>query len=97
MAEVLRVLAHPHRLRIVEFLERYGDTAVYRIAKAIELEQAPTSHHLNHMKRVGLVSSRRQGKEVLYRIADAHAVTILDCIRRRFSERGLEVRQEEGR
>lgn len=82
MAMVLRVLAHPHRLKVIELLEAEGSAPVTQIQTAIKLPQAATSQHLGHMKKVGLVKSARRGKEVWYEIDDNRALTILHCIRK---------------
>ena len=82
MAQVLRVLAHPHRLQVVELLERTGTAPVSRIQVALGLPQSVTSQHLGQMKRVGLVRAERRGKEVWYAIDDHRALTILGCIRK---------------
>ncbi|HMO02982.1 MAG TPA: metalloregulator ArsR/SmtB family transcription factor [Kiritimatiellia bacterium] len=83
MAAALKVLAHPHRLKIVELLEDEKEASVSLIHERLHLAQAMTSQHLGHMKRVGLLASTRKGKEVWYRIADNRALTILDCIRKK--------------
>lgn len=82
MAVVLRVLAHPHRLKVIEMLEERVAAPVSQIQLAIKLPQSATSQHLNHMKKVGLVKSTRRGKEVWYEINDTRALTILNCIRK---------------
>jgi DNA-binding transcriptional ArsR family regulator len=81
MAQRLKLLAHPHRLKIVEILETGGDAPVFEIARQLGLSQAATSQHLNQMRRMELVGSRRNGKEVRYTIGDRRAVKILSCIR----------------
>ena len=81
MAQVLRLLAHPHRLKIVEILEAEREAPVHQIAGAVGLAQAATSQHLNQMKRVGLVDAFRRGKEVWYAIGDRRSIKILNCIR----------------
>lgn len=83
MAGVLRLLAHPCRLRIVELLEQREEAPVHAIVESLDLPQAATSQHLNQMRRVGLIAAERRGKEVWYSIADPSALTILDCIRRK--------------
>lgn len=83
MAAALKVLAHPHRLMIVELLEAEKEAPVSTITARLRIAQAATSQHLGHMKRVGLLASCRRGKEVWYRIADNRALTILDCIRKK--------------
>ena len=80
MAQVLRLLAHPDRLRIIENLEA-GAAPVHDVVDALGLPQAATSQHLNQMKRVGLVAAERRGKEVWYAIADPRSISILNCIR----------------
>lgn len=80
-ASVLRVLAHPHRLRIVELLEAERLT-VGQLADAIGLAQHAVSQHLNHMKAHGILASRRDGRNVYYSVANPNALNVLDCIRR---------------
>ncbi len=83
VASMLRLLAHPHRLKIIEFLEHRAEGApVHEIRRHLDLPHAATSQHLNQMKRVGLVKSERRAKEVWYAIADERALTILGCIRK---------------
>jgi len=82
MAMVLRVLAHPQRLKVIELLELEGSAPVSHIQSALKLPQAATSQHLGHMKKVGLVNSSRRGKEVWYSVDDTRALTILNCIRK---------------
>lgn len=81
MADVLKVLAHPDRLKIIETLDRESTAPVFHIMAATRLPQAAVSQHLTQMRRVGLVACERRGKEVWYRIDDRSALTILGCIR----------------
>ncbi len=81
-ARVLRMLAHPHRLKIVEILEAEPGIPVHAVTERLGLSQAATSQHLNQMRRVGLVESVREGKEVRYRLADPRSLSILNCLRR---------------
>lgn len=82
-ARMLRLLAHPHRLKIIEILEgRKDGVAVHDIAVQLDLAHAATSQHLNHMRRVGLVEAVRDGRLVRYRIADDRSLSILNCIRK---------------
>ena len=83
MASALKILAHPCRLKIVDFIQREGSAPVYSIMSRIKLPQATISQHLNQMRRAGLVAATRKGKEVWYSIADPSALTILDCIRKK--------------
>lgn len=85
VGEVLKVLAHPHRLKIVEILEGHKGLPVHAIAEQLDLTHAATSQHLNHMKRAGILSAERKGKEVNYAITDTRSLTILKCIRTKAS------------
>ena len=81
MAQVLKLLAHPYRLKIIDLLETRGEAPVHELVGRLSLPQAVTSNHLTRMRRMGLVASERRGKEVWYRIGDRRSLTILNCMR----------------
>lgn len=81
VARMLKLLAHPHRLKIVETLDIGGAMPVHGLMEKLGLPQAPTSQHLNLMRRAGLVEARRKGREVWYDIADRRCLGVLNCIR----------------
>jgi DNA-binding transcriptional ArsR family regulator len=81
MAQVLKLLAHPDRLKIIEILEGEGEAPVHVVVERVGLPQGATSQHLNQMRRADLISAERRGKEVWYKIADPRSLTILNCIR----------------
>ena len=78
-AEVLKALAHPIRLQIVELLQA-GEMCVGDIVKALGGKQAITSQQLNMMKAKGVLSCRRDGARVYYRIENRSVIKLLDCI-----------------
>lgn len=82
-AECLRVLAHPHRLRMIQMLLQ-GDHTVTELAQACELPTAMASEHLRLMQRCGFLSSEKDGRRVYYRVAEPHLKQILKCIEDRF-------------
>jgi len=79
-AEMVRVLGHPVRLRIVELLEG-GQQTVTQIQDALDSPQALVSQQLARMRSAGIVEGRRIGTNVWYRIADPRVVRMLDCLR----------------
>lgn len=85
-AECLRLLAHPHRLRMIQMLLQ-GDYAVGELAEACELPTAMASEHLRLMQRCGLLSSEKEGRKVFYRVAEPHLKSILKCIEDRFDSK----------
>lgn len=82
-AECLRVLAHPHRLRMIQMLLQ-GDHMVTELAQACEIPTAMASEHLRLMQRCGLLSSQKDGRKVYYQVAEPHLKDILKCIENRF-------------
>jgi DNA-binding transcriptional ArsR family regulator len=64
-ADLVRVLAHPKRLMIVDLLGR-GPATVTGIADRLELSLQNTSQHLRVMRDRGLVRAHRDGREVCY-------------------------------
>jgi len=87
VSEVIRLLAHPHRLKIIEILEGSEGVSVHEIAERLQLPHAATSQHLNKMRRLGIVEGNRQGKEVYYSISDERSLSILNCVRKRAGDR----------
>ena len=83
-AECLRILAHPHRLQIVQLLLSVQQLSVNEIAEHCEMNQPTTSDHLRLMQRCGFLSSQRNGRTVYYSIAEPHLAEIMSCIHTRF-------------
>jgi len=79
-AEMLKQLAHPVRLRMVDLLHTAGELPVCDITDYLGIAQATTSQHLNQMRRMGLLQAERRGKAVWYSIADPRPVALLNCI-----------------
>jgi DNA-binding transcriptional ArsR family regulator len=84
-AECLRILAHPHRLRMIQMLLQ-GEFTVGDLADACELPSAMASEHLRLMQRCGFLTSVKDGRKVFYRVAEPHLKSILRCIEDRFGE-----------
>ena len=82
-AECLRVLAHPHRLRMVQMLLREEFT-VGELAEACEIAHNMASEHLRLMQRCGLLDARREGRKTYYEIAEPRLKSIMHCIEQRF-------------
>lgn len=82
-AECLRVLAHPHRLRMVQMLLA-GDFTVGELAESCDLPTAMASEHLRLMQRCGFLNSEKDGRKVYYKVAEPHLKSIMRCIEDRF-------------
>jgi len=79
VAEVLKAIAHPIRVQIVELLQA-GEMCVGDIVEALGGKQAITSQQLNMMKAKGVLRCRRDGAKVYYRIENRNVIKLLDCI-----------------
>ncbi len=66
--EMLRALAHPLRLKILEFIDSRGTVNVNKIYHSLGIEQSITSQHLRIMRLAGVLHARREGKFVYYSI-----------------------------
>ncbi len=79
-AFVLKTIAHPTRLAIIDYLSKVGRKKVSEICDGLKLEQSLTSHHLNTMKLKGVLGSVREGKNMFYFLKLHEVTQILSCI-----------------
>ena len=64
--EVLRAIAHPIRIAIVDLLKARKKLSVTEIHEELEIEQAIASHHLRILKDKSVLTSQREGKNTFY-------------------------------
>jgi len=86
-AAVAKTLGHAHRLELLEQVAQ-GERNVEILAQRTGLSVANASQHLQHLRRAGLVTARRDGKFVYYRLAD-DAVLDLVAALHRIAERNV--------
>jgi DNA-binding transcriptional ArsR family regulator len=77
-ANILSALAHPNRIRILEFLKD-SVKCNCEIAPALELEQSNLSRHLKILVQEGIIISWKDGLRVNYKIANPRILKILDA------------------
>jgi len=78
-ARLLALLAHPIRLQIVELL-RHGETCVCDMQAALSQRQAYVSQHLMALREAGVVTCRKDGLRVYYRLSDPRFLRVLDQV-----------------
>ncbi len=84
VAPIIRNVAHPMRLRILDYLDQQGEPrSVSDIMEAAEAGQAIVSQQLRILKDQGVLTAKREGNFVLYGISDRSVLLLLDCIRHR--------------
>jgi ArsR family transcriptional regulator len=95
-AEILKALAQPTRLKILELL-RNGERCICEIVPAINGEQSNISRHISLMQKSNLVTTRKDGVKVMVKVSDPGVFEILDSIalllKRQIIETGKLVQQ----
>jgi ArsR family transcriptional regulator len=74
---VFSALGDLTRLKILNLITNEGELCSCEIMAALELTQPTTSHHLGILERAGVISSRREGKWVFYRLASPNTKALL--------------------
>ncbi len=78
-AEILKALAQPTRLKILELL-RNGERCICEIVPAINGEQSNISRHISLMQKSHLVTTRKDGVRVMVKVKDPRVFEVLDSI-----------------
>ena len=77
-------IAHPLRLRILEFIDVNGPSSVSAIAKGVREEQVLVSQSLKKLRDANLVKTERRGLFIYYNIHEEYPASIFTCIRKLF-------------
>jgi len=83
-AEILKVLGHPVRLKIVAGLMSQSCN-VKKIWECLELPQATVSQHLALLKNKGIIDGKRDGVEVVYQVTSTEARKIVQSLMEGFA------------
>jgi ArsR family transcriptional regulator len=75
-AEFFKTLGHPARIRILEVLQA-GEASVADIAEAVGVSGSTLSQHLATLRRADVISSRRDGSQLIYQIVDPRVFQLL--------------------
>ncbi len=79
-ANMLKAIAHPMRIAILNYLEEGKKLTVTEIHELLNIEQSTTSHHLGILKDKGVLSSKRDGKNTYYFLKHSNLRQIVDCV-----------------
>ena len=79
-AQMLKAMAHPFRIRLLEVLSA-EEECVCHLVNLLDRPQPYTSQHLAALKDAGLVKDRRVAQRVFYRIADSRVAELLSNVR----------------
>ena len=78
-AEFFKALAHPTRVRILKHL-REGEKCVCEFTADLDMEQSNTSQHLAILRKQDIVSYRKDGLKVIYKVNYPQVFQILDLV-----------------
>src|SRR4051794_4973025 len=78
-AESVQALSAPSRLRILARLHA-GPASVNEIAQNVGMESSAVSHQLRLLRHLGLVTGRRDGRQVVYELYDDHVAELLEQV-----------------
>jgi ArsR family transcriptional regulator, lead/cadmium/zinc/bismuth-responsive transcriptional repressor len=75
VAELFRAFSDTSRVRIVSALLN-GEMNISALAEVVGISESAVSHHMRGLRQMRMVQSRREGKEVHYRIDDEHIIAL---------------------
>lgn len=81
IAEVFGMLSDPSRVRVLFALLEAGEMCVCDLAEMVEMSPSALSHALRLLRTAGVVTNRRDGRMMRYRLADSHVRLLLDVTR----------------
>ena len=79
-ARIIKALAHPARLAIVDELEARGERCVCELTELIGSDMSTVSRHLSQLKAAGIVEDEKRGKMIFYRLRVKCLTNFFGCI-----------------
>ena len=79
-ARILKALAHPTRLKLVDQLSAHDEVCVCDLTAAIGSDMSTVSRHLTQLKNAGIVESEKHGQMVFYRLRVKCLTGLFGCI-----------------
>jgi len=80
IAEILKSIAFPARLQIIELLLEQNIMPVSKLIEQTQIEPTLISHHLSKMKNSGILGSYREGRNIYYELKMPEISKIFTCI-----------------
>ncbi len=79
LAEVIKAMAHPTRLFVVEELSR-GERCVRELTEMVGADVSTVSKHLAVLKNVGIVGAEKRGSSVFYQLRMPCVLNFFGCV-----------------
>lgn len=78
--KVLKALAHPTRLKLVDVLSEHDEVCVCDLTDAIGSDMSTVSRHLAQLRNAGIIESEKNGQMVFYRLRVKCLTSLFSCI-----------------
>jgi len=79
-AKIIKAMAHPTRLFVMDELTRGGQRCVQELTDLIGVSMSTVSRHLAMLQNAGLVEHEKRGAQVYYRIRIGCVLSFFDCV-----------------
>lgn len=79
-ATILKVLAHPIRLQIIEKLRTHDSLCVCKLNEDVNFSQSNLSQHLRILRDSGILTAEKKGSWMHYSIKNRNILAILDAL-----------------
>ena len=79
-AKIVKALAHPARLLIVDELSKQGERCVCELTDLVGSDMSTVSRHLAQLKTAGIVEDEKRGKMIFYRLRVTCLTKFFACI-----------------
>ena len=81
VAGILRVIGHPLRIQVIDALRETNELTVNELCRRLSVDQSLLSQHLAKMKLKGVLSNRREGRNIFYSLKLKEVLKVMDCMR----------------
>ena len=79
-AKIIKALAHPARLMIVDELAQKGERCVCELTEMVGSDMSTVSRHLAQLKQAGLLEDEKRGKMIFYRLRVKCLANFFECV-----------------
>ena len=79
-AKIIKAMAHPTRLFIVDELAKNGERCVCELTEMVGVDMSTVSRHLAMLKNAGIIEDDKRGAQVYYRLRIKCVLSFFECI-----------------
>lgn len=80
MSQVLKAVAHPLRISIVDLLIQSKELTVTEIHNSLDIQQPEASRQIGILKNAGLIKMKKSGTTRIYELVDKDISNLLNCV-----------------